>query len=323
MPKQKLGPPKNVEDFSSNWKKLQATLQPKTKKRKAEVPEREHKRRKLGGSVESKKPTTKPVNGQHSGQRAGRMEAAKRTETNQAAEKNEIWFDDVDELLLERPVGRQHDKDQDPLVMQNGVTHATKALAMDCEMVGVGNEGEESILARVSIVNQHGHCIYDKFVKPREKVTDFRTHVSGVRPENLRDAEDFLVVQKKVSELLKGKVLVGHALHNDLKVLFLDHPRRQIRDTSRYKPFRQLFGGRNPSLKKLTAKVLGVCVQEGEHSSVQDAQAAMRLYMMHRKRWERELAAHHKGKKKQAAGKASKKKKRTAEGKKVTFADNS
>ena len=33
-------------------------------------------------------------------------------------------------------------------------------------------------------------------------------------------------------------------------------------------------------LKILTAKMLGVTVQEGEHSSVQDAQATMRLYTM-------------------------------------------
>ena len=56
---------------------------------------------------------------------------------------------------------------------------------MDCEMVGVGEEGKESILARVSLVNQYGQCIYDKFVKPSEKVTDYRTFVSGVRPEDI------------------------------------------------------------------------------------------------------------------------------------------
>jgi RNA exonuclease 4 len=56
---------------------------------------------------------------------------------------------------------------------------------MDCEMVGVGENGKESVLARVSIVNHFGHCIYDTFVKPTEKVTDYRTHVSGVRPADL------------------------------------------------------------------------------------------------------------------------------------------
>ena len=52
------------------------------------------------------------------------------------------------------------------------------------------------------------------------------------------------------------------------QVLFLDHPSHKVRDTSCYKPFRMLAGGRTPGLKKLSAKVLGVEVQIGEHSSV-------------------------------------------------------
>ena len=35
---------------------------------------------------------------------------------------------------------------------------------------------------------------------------------------NLFSGEDFLVVQKEVHELLKGRILVGHALQNDMKV---------------------------------------------------------------------------------------------------------
>lgn len=65
----------------------------------------------------------------------------------------------------------------------------TKAVAIDCEMVGVGPDGEDSILARVSLVNQFGKCIYDKHVKPTEKVTDYRTAVSGIRPEDIKDGE--------------------------------------------------------------------------------------------------------------------------------------
>ena len=74
-----------------------------------------------------------------------------------------------------------------------------------------------------------------------------------------------------------------------MQVLFLDHPKKQIRDTSSYAPFRALSGGGTPSLKKLAAAVLGVAVQGGEHDSVQDAQAAMRLYTLHRARWEAAL----------------------------------
>lgn len=60
----------------------------------------------------------------------------------------------------------------------------TWCLAMDCEMVGVGPMNE-SALARVSIVNEAGYCILDTFVKPKVKVTDYRTEVSGVRESDL------------------------------------------------------------------------------------------------------------------------------------------
>lgn len=65
----------------------------------------------------------------------------------------------------------------------------TKVVAIDCEMVGVGPDGEDSILARVSLVNQFGKCIYDKFVKPTERVTDYRTAVSGIRPEDIKNGK--------------------------------------------------------------------------------------------------------------------------------------
>ncbi|CAB4054581.1 REXO4 [Lepeophtheirus salmonis] len=100
---------------------------------------------------------------------------------------------------------------------------------------------------------------------------------------------EFKVVQEEISEIIKGRILVGHAIKHDLKVLYLSHPKKYIRDTSIYKPFRKIFDGRTPSLKKLTATILSVNVQEGEHSPVEDARAAVRLYTMHRKEWENSL----------------------------------
>jgi len=44
-----------------------------------------------------------------------------------------------------------------------------------------------------------------------------RTH-AGVRPANLRDAAPFDEVQRQVSDLLKGRIVVGHAIDNDLEV---------------------------------------------------------------------------------------------------------
>ena len=103
-----------------------------------------------------------------------------------------------------------------------------------------------------------------------------------------QDAVVFKTVQAEVAEILKDRILVGHSLFNDLQVLFLSHHHKRIRDTQKYKPFKKLCGGM-PSLKKLAATVLNVDVQSGEHSSVEDAQTAMRLYMMHRAEWEKDL----------------------------------
>ncbi|MCO5557883.1 hypothetical protein L7F22_011455 [Adiantum nelumboides] len=101
---------------------------------------------------------------------------------------------------------------------RNNNCSLTKVLAMDCEMVGAGLDGKRSILARVSLVNMWGNVVYEKHVKPLERVTDYRTKVSGVRASNLKEGESFAIVQKEVAELTLGRVLVGHSLRNDLKV---------------------------------------------------------------------------------------------------------
>lgn len=176
-------------------------------------------------------------------------------------------------------------------------------VAIDCEMVGIGEGGKENMLARVSIVNSFGECLYDTFVKPTATITDYRTPVSGVRACDLVNAERFSVVQKKVLDLLRGKILVGHAVYNDLIVLKIRHPRHNIRDTTRFKKFYSIGSG-TPSLKKLTSHFLKVDIQCGEHNSIQDAQAAMQLYMLYRKEWEadlrkrRHIHLHHQTKKK-------------------------
>ncbi|XP_013983421.1 REX4, RNA exonuclease 4 homolog isoform X2 [Salmo salar] len=222
--------------------------------------------------------------------------------------ESDMWFDDVDPDDIEATVGteaadimrkmqgtRKTDAQttEKALVKDRGFEGLTKAVAMDCEMVGVGPDGEDSIVARVSLVNQFGKCIYDKHVKPTEKVTDYRTAVSGIRPENIKNGENVKTVQKEVAEILQGRTLVGHAIHNDLKILLLDHPKKRIRDTQKYKPFKKIVKSGRPSLKLLCREILNVKVQQGEHSSVQDAQATMRLYTMAKKNWEAEIKASH------------------------------
>ncbi len=165
-----------------------------------------------------------------------------------------------------------------------------KYVGIDCEMVGVGGEEDRSVLARVSIVNFHGTQIYDSFVRPKEFVTDWRTHVSGVSAKNMATARDFEQVQESVAAILKGRIIVGHAIKNDLAVMMLGHTKRDIRDTSRFSGFRKYSAGRTPSLRKLAKEILGVDIQKGDHSSIEDARATMLLFRSHKSAFDVEHA---------------------------------
>ena len=154
------------------------------------------------------------------------------------------------------------------------------------------------MLARCSIVNTKCEIIYDKFVKPREAVTDFRYRITGIKPDDINNGEDFVTVQKEISDLTKGKVLVGHTLRSDLKVLFLDHPRQDRRDISEYKPLKEKTKCYRPSLKLMSDVLLGKPIQRGHHDSVEDARATMQLYLLVKKLWERGLRREYKGRNK-------------------------
>lgn len=93
-------------------------------------------------------------------------------------------------------------------------------------MVGTGPNGRDHMLARVSIVNEKGEIIMDKYVKPTDSVIDYRTRYSGITPTHLEDAHNFADVQAEVSRIKFNRILVGHAVHNDLRVLKMEHPKR-------------------------------------------------------------------------------------------------
>ncbi|KAJ7263611.1 ribonuclease H-like domain-containing protein [Mycena haematopus] len=162
-----------------------------------------------------------------------------------------------------------------------------KYLALDCEMVGVGPEGLESSLARVSLVNFHGAVQLDAFVRQRERVVDYRTEFSGVRETDMVNAHPFPTIQTLVAALLKDRILIGHAVHNDLRALLLSHPHAATRDTQLYAGRFGVVKGKRVALRRLVEQEVGAVIQGGEHSSVTDARATMAVYRLHRKEWER------------------------------------
>lgn len=175
-----------------------------------------------------------------------------------------------------------------------------KYIALDCEMVGIGTGGKQSALARTSLVDWDGKVLLDTFVRVPNRVTDFRTFVSGVRARDIHidneKAMDPVECRERVCELLNDKILIGHSLRNDLAALLITHPGEDMRDTARYRPFMRAAGGgggkfRPRKLRDLAKEYLGLDIQvEGtEHCSVDDARAAMELYKFARDKWEKDL----------------------------------
>eukprot|EP00960_Hanusia_phi_P051314 760719-Hanusia_phi.AAC.6 len=182
-------------------------------------------------------------------------------------------------------------------------------VAIDCEMVGVGRSNK-SALARVAIVDESGVCLLDEYVKPSEKVTNYRTRWSGIRPRDLVKAPSFQDVRQRVVNLIRGKILVGHAIHNDLNgevnciafgilLSMLDFVRSLLRLLPMYfntcisigmmLTQQQYDASRAPSLKQLSRDILKADIQVGEHCPVEDARYTMKLYQRHRQTWEDSL----------------------------------
>lgn len=179
---------------------------------------------------------------------------------------------------------------------QTSAGFPSKYLAIDCEMVGTGPKGSISQLARCSVVSYDGDVIYDKFINPSVPVTDYRTRWSGIRRSDLINAMPYPVARKEILRLLMGKVVIGHAVHNDFKALGYSHPTALTRDTSRIPLLNEKAGfavKECASLKRLTKAIFNRDIQTGKkgHSSVEDARATMELYKVVEVEWERELAS--------------------------------
>ena len=273
-------------ELSSNWKKIQANLNTtksstinnskrngqlknKTKRSKRDKKKISSAQSKRLASIESRNANWRPG----SVQREAEDFTTKQLSSNSSKACNTSKSSDArrDGLHVSHP------------------NYAGKYIAMDCEMVGTGSPPTKSQLARVSIVSYDGHALYDAYVRPVLPVTDYRTHVSGIRPCHLGPSGSAVPLrdaQEQVVKLLKGRILVGHALKNDLHALLLTHPGYDIRDTAQWAPFQELVKSKTPGLKRLAREVLGLDIQSGEHDSVEDARIAMELYKRVRKGWE-------------------------------------
>ncbi|KFH42083.1 RNA exonuclease-like protein [Hapsidospora chrysogenum ATCC 11550] len=290
-----------MAELSSNWKKLQAKLKAESGsttslKRKSELlPEPRQKKPKTSdrpskkASLDSKSKAAPPSRRTMGGVQSTKIEHQPKHGVSPSLA---LWAADND-ISAESLAEAYNLGTKDPSLtlasakdkINHGLTEGLevgKYVAIDCEMVGVGPGGYESALARVSIVDFHGNQVYDSYVKPKERVTDWRTAVSGVSIKQMRFAREFEEVQEEVARILEGRILVGHDLKHDLDALKLSHPFRDTRDTAKYHSFKKYGNGRKPALRTLAQEILGVEIQGGAHSSIEDARVTMLLFRKHK-----------------------------------------
>lgn len=176
----------------------------------------------------------------------------------------------------------------------------SRYIALDAEMVGVGPHGQHSRLARITLANYDGECIYDTLVQVLETVTDYRTFVSGITAKDLEEggsAVPFEECRSHVLSLIQDKIVIGHGLKNDFRVLGISHPWYYTRDTAKYEPFMKVdpTGEKDfipKKLKVLAKDKLGLVIQEEgvPHCPLEDAVAALELYKKHRCKWEKAMS---------------------------------
>jgi hypothetical protein len=153
-----------------------------------------------------------------------------------------------------------------------------KAIALDCEMVGVGPKGNQDALAFLSAVDFFtGEILINNYVQPTEKIKQWRTRVSGVTPPGLAAAVasgqaifGWEAARQALWEYADANtVLIGHALDNDLRILRILH--FKVVDSAIltgelvFNPAPDARLRRSWALKMLTKALLNRDIQIGNH----------------------------------------------------------
>jgi RNA exonuclease 4 len=164
-------------------------------------------------------------------------------------------------------------------------------------MVGIGEDGDVSLLARVSVVDCAGRTLLDAYVRTPDGVVivDYRTNVSGIQSHHLLDPAALTVEQvaERLTPLFDGgRRVIGHSPQFDFDVLPVHPPEAAVRDTASC-PFLSVER-HTRGLAALARDIL--CLDRFQasghpHDSVDDARATMQLYLHVKSRWEEIIEA--------------------------------
>ncbi|KAF8640406.1 hypothetical protein AX17_000073 [Amanita inopinata Kibby_2008] len=135
------------------------------------------------------------------------------------------------------------------------------------------------MVARVSVTDYRGDVILDTYVRPTHRVEDYRTAETGIQHSDLANAPFFHDVQRRVANIIQGKVIIGHRLWDFLSVLGLIHPAIDTRDLALFRPLRKKLKSRTIiGLPTLVHLFMGRNVGLDYENSVELARASLDLF---------------------------------------------
>ena len=179
-----------------------------------------------------------------------------------------------------------------------------RILFLDCEFVGghkemVGTKLKGTqLLASIAIMDYQGRVILDTRVTPSKKIKSYCRWITGFRPVDLVNQRKEEEIIKEVNVLIRGRILIGHDLTSDLKVLRTNpEDIAGIRDLSTSLVLRELIPSENPrlSLKDVALKILGKELRSSKqvngkeepepHSALEDVKAIREIYLKIEMNW--------------------------------------
>ncbi|OEU12179.1 hypothetical protein FRACYDRAFT_191771, partial [Fragilariopsis cylindrus CCMP1102] len=168
------------------------------------------------------------------------------------------------------------------------------AVSLHCDLVQTVLSGRTKTLARVTLVDgPTRNVLMDEFAQIHVPVTDFCG--TGITAKDVKVGNSSAILRVQVERLLRGRLVVGHKVEDDLKALGLACPWTHVRDLAYFPAFlrEKVVGGSRVvtvrSLDELSDEFLRYRLTPlGDRSRSTDlCRTALCLYETFRDQWER------------------------------------